>query len=73
MTGPFSFSTGEKDGQGIGGELLKILFENRRGMAKDANVVDGRELEGSQSCFHLLRVECRNFEGNSASSAGVAV
>lgn len=29
------FSEGEKDGQGIGGELLRILFENdRRGMAE---------------------------------------
>lgn len=27
------FSEGEKDGQGTGGELLKMLLENRRGMA----------------------------------------
>lgn len=28
------FSEGEKDGQGVGGELLKREFDNRRGMAK---------------------------------------
>lgn len=31
---PFSFG-GEKDGQGIEGELLAKEFENRRGMASD--------------------------------------
>lgn len=39
---PFSFSAGEKDGQGIGGELLKMLLENRRGMAKITNLITTR-------------------------------
>jgi len=39
VTPPFSEAEGEKDGQGMGGELLRILFENRRGMADD--VEDG--------------------------------
>lgn len=38
VTVPFS-AGGEKEGQGMGGELLRILFENRRGMAED--VADG--------------------------------
>jgi len=28
------FSDGEKDGQGVGGELLRREFDTRRGMAK---------------------------------------
>lgn len=31
------FSVAEKDGQGIGGELLKLIFENRRGMANGSS------------------------------------
>ena len=40
LTNPGPLSLGERDGHGVGGELLRKGFDNRRGMAED--------LEGSE-------------------------
>jgi len=50
------FSEGEKDGQGIGGELLRILFENRRGMAEADDAKDGRDFRRTPELLLLLDV-----------------
>ena len=56
------FSEGEKDGQGIGGELLRILFENdRRGMAEIQNryfVMRSQENARMGVFFESVRLLC---------------
>jgi len=55
---PFSF--GDKDGQGVGGELLEKGFESRRGMATEVYDICARGRTGETIVSLTQGVECES-------------